>query len=181
MWISSKPGRYCLMSPAMSSWPVCLSGAAPLRPAGFWCFIWKGWVPRCWCWCQRRHAGYHGGRVRRGGRGRRPGGTAARSRLSPAVCPAGRCIPGTVAQHLPSADSMTPARRSCNRKSPRRAKELHLCPAGALFWDNYRRIRRPSCASTVRVSPGTWEPAMISLAIMVSTLAWIYRLRGRAP
>ena len=45
-----------------------------------------------------------------------------------------------------------------------------------------RRNRRPvSSASTVRVSPGAWLPAMISLAIIVSTCAWIYRLSGRAP
>ena len=37
-----------------------------------------------------------------------------------------------------------------------------------------RRNRRPvSSASTVRVSPGAWLPAMISLAIIVSTWAWI--------
>ena len=42
-------------------------------------------------------------------------------------------------------------------------------------------VSRPSAASTVRVSPARWLPAMISLAMRVSTLAWIYRFSGRAP
>ena len=46
----------------------------------------------------------------------------------------------------------------------------------------YRKNNRPSpSASTVRVSPAAWAPAMISFAIIVSTWDWMYRFSGRAP